>query len=97
VETTIDAGLQKITDDYVSQIADQLGPERAWIVIISNEGDILAGSAFTKNKAGSSPLYQELFEPGSIFKPLVMAWALDVGAIDTSFTVYSPGVTQIDG
>jgi len=23
--------------------------------------------------------------------------ALDVGAIDTSFTVYSPGVTQIDG
>jgi len=56
VETTIDAGLQKITDDYVSQIADQLGPERAWIVIISNEGDILAGSAFTKNKAGSSGL-----------------------------------------
>jgi len=72
VETTIDAGLQKITDDYVSQIADQLGPERAWIVIISNKGTFWQDRLLQKNKAGSSPLYQELFEPGSIFKPLVM-------------------------
>lgn len=97
VETTIDAGMQKITDDYVSQISKELDPERVWIVVISNKGDVLAASAYTKNPVGSSPIYQELFEPGSIFKPLVMAWALDTGAIDTSFTVYSPGVTQIDG
>ncbi len=97
VETTIDAGIQNITDKYVAQIAQELNPQRAWITVISNKGDVLAASAYTKNKTGSSPVYQELFEPGSIFKPLVMAWALDIGAIDTSYTVYSPGVVQIDG
>lgn len=97
VETTLDPGMQKITDDYVRQISEELAPERAWIVVISNTGDILAASAYTKDSKASSPLYQEVFEPGSIFKPLVMAWALQTKSIDTSFTVNSPGVTEIDG
>lgn len=44
-----------------------------------------------------NPVTQDLFEPGSVFKPITMAAALDTGRITPETTYTDTGVVQIGG
>jgi cell division protein FtsI (penicillin-binding protein 3)/stage V sporulation protein D (sporulation-specific penicillin-binding protein) len=44
-----------------------------------------------------NPAVQGLYEPGSVFKPITMAIALDSGAVTPSTTFYDPGYFTADG
>ena len=44
-----------------------------------------------------NPAVQSIFEPGSVFKPLTMAFGIDAGKITPSTTYQDPGVVRIGG
>jgi cell division protein FtsI (penicillin-binding protein 3) len=81
---TVDYELQYILNDEVKKQFDKTGSEEAYAVIMDpNSGKILATSFFTKNKKTQrNPIFQDQHEPGSIFKPIVVAAALNEGYIN---------------
>lgn len=79
VETTITDGVEKYQADSgsVSVIESQTGRILAM-------ASVVATSSATPS-ASRNPAISDLFEPGSIFKPLVMTMALDQKTIDTDY------------
>lgn len=76
IETSIKNGVEKYTADSGS------------ISIMSPQsGEIIAMASFAASPSAypRNPVISNLFEPGSIFKPLVMAMALDSKSINENF------------
>ncbi|MGL4970608.1 MAG: penicillin-binding transpeptidase domain-containing protein [Cetobacterium sp.] len=76
---TIDNDLQYILDDEMEKQFKKTNSEEAYAIMMDpNTGKVLATSFFRKNKkAVTNPIFQSQLEPGSIFKPLIIAAALE--------------------
>ncbi|WP_036918139.1 penicillin-binding transpeptidase domain-containing protein [Prochlorococcus sp. MIT 0602] len=105
---TLDARLQEVAlKALVEQLEDWKARKGVAIVMNVDNGEILALAStptYNPNKYWEYPsnLYkewsvQELFEPGSTFKPINLALALEEGVIEPNGTVYDSGVVNVGG
>jgi len=83
------AALHELQSQAESLAADGKGKNPKWGAMVLLEiatGDILAAASWHRDvrqpKGSSFTPYQSLFEPGSIVKPLVAAYALSAGLLD---------------
>ncbi|WP_297597132.1 penicillin-binding transpeptidase domain-containing protein [uncultured Cetobacterium sp.] len=88
---TIDNDLQYILNDEVEKQYKKTNAEEAYAIMMDpTTGKILATSFFRKNKKNvANPIFQSQIEPGSVFKPLVIAAALNEKKIskNTNFDI----------
>lgn len=91
VYLTINDEINYILNDEMEKQFKATGSEEAYAVIMNpSNGKIVATSYFTKNKRDlRNPIFQDQFEPGSTFKPIIVAAALEEGYIkkDSKFDV----------
>ena len=90
LHTTIDLELQREATRLLTEQAEAGPAERrpkwgAIALVELDSGDLLAAAAWhrdTHPKGSQFTPYQARFEPGSIVKPLVLAYALEAGRLD---------------
>ena len=108
VQLTLDARLQKVALRELSlQVEKWNAKKGVAIVMDSTNGEILALAStpsYNPNKYWkySPALFrewsvQDLFEPGSVFKPINLALALEEGVITPNGSVYDSGVVSVGG
>lgn len=104
----VEPNVQKALEEQLDLFVKEWSPEvMGGIVMDPNTGQIYALSArpsFNPNdsktfdiKALHNPLVEDVYEMGSIIKPLTMAAALDAGAVTAATTYDDPGIREIDG
>ena len=88
---TIDADLNFILNDEIKAQFENVNAYEAYGLIMDpNSGKILAVATFSKDKdLLRNNIFQSQYEPGSIFKPLIVAAAMNEGFItaNTQFNV----------
>lgn len=98
VYLTLEEDLQYILNDEIKKQFDETDSEEAYGIIVNpNSGEVLAIATFEKNKkVVRNPIFQNQLEPGSIFKPIVVAGALEDGYIneDSTFDVKNGRITK---
>ena len=81
IHTTLDLGLQKMARKAISKVlTDPNGPQAALVAIDPRRGDVLAmagGSSYRESQFNLA--VQGERQPGSAFKPFVLATALNEG------------------
>jgi penicillin-binding protein 1A len=97
VYTTIDLGIQKLAHDAIEKwLPDPEGPQAALVAINPQTGDILAmvgGTSFSKSQFNLA--VQGERQPGSSFKPFVLATALGQGISPSTTFVSRPQVISL--
>ena len=108
---TIDYNIQFQAEKLLAQEKEKLGFERGQIIVLDPKtGKILAMANFPNFDPNTyfeveekdweifqNPTIQELFEPGSVFKPIVMAAGLNEEKITPQTTYQDPGIIKIGG
>lgn len=95
LKTTLDRTVQFIVEKHLTEgVAKYNATDGIVVVLRPQDGAVLASASIPaydpsrfsgyKKEQFTDPVIGESFEPGSIFKVLVMASALDAGAVDTS-------------
>ncbi len=111
VVLTIDYNIQHFTEKALEDAINRVSATRGTILVGDPKtGEILALAnypTFDPNRYSAvsqnnfhifkNPAVQETFEPGSVFKPLTMAAALDKSAITPEDTYFDSGEFQIKG
>lgn len=112
IVTALDSGVQRIVEGAISSAVAKYNPKRvACIVMNYKNGEIAALAeypSFDLNdvprddleklfSTSKSSLISGVYEPGSTFKILTAAAALDAGAIGVSTRFYCPGYHMVDG
>ncbi len=96
---TIDSVLQYALDDEIKKAYNQFSAESTMGIIMETEtGKILAMSSYPKAKNNSelkNKTITDQFEPGSIFKPITVAVALQEGAISENEIINSTGTIKV--
>ena len=105
---TIDRWVQGVLESKLKTIQTREKSQKTGGVIIDpRNGDVIAMGAvpnFNPNRyfdieninTFSNPIIEDVYELGSIFKPLTVAIALDSGAINTKYKYNDTGVVYID-
>ena len=96
---TIDSTLQYALDEEMKKVQTEYSAESSMGILIEAEtGKILAMSTYpkgtNKNEIKNRPII-DFFEPGSIFKPIIIAMGLQEGVINENSTVYSKGFIEV--
>jgi len=109
---TIDVNIQKYAEEALNHLMEEQKPKTATAIVMKvNTGEIVAMSSKPSFDLNNPPRnnVQELleqvrnisivdvYEPGSTFKVLTMAAALDAGVAELSNTFYDPGFCTVDG
>lgn len=107
---TIDFRVQFEAEKLLKKAKDNLSIEGGEILVVEpKSGKIIAMASYPNFDPNSyqefaqnleffkNPSTQNLFEPGSIFKPVTMAIALEEGKITPETTYRDPGEIRIDG
>lgn len=109
---TIDRAVQKSMEELVDEAVVETGSDSATIVVINpKNGEILALATTPRMDLNDISEYQKLFpqgtpynrtigqdyEPGSVFKVLTMAAALDAGAVTPETQFVDTGVIEVGG
>lgn len=106
---TIDPGIQFMAEKVLSEFQEKLGFEGGQILVLDpGSGKILALSQipnFDPNyyskiedpEIFKNAVTQKIFEPGSVFKPVVMAAALNEEKVTPKTTYVDKGEVQIGG
>lgn len=109
IVVTIDYNIQSKTEEVLREYVDKWGAESGSIIVADPKtGAILSMASlpdFDINYYNEvedintylNPVTQKLFEPGSIFKPITMAGALNEGVIGPETTYYDEGEVKIGG
>lgn len=110
--TTLDSGIQQIVDAAVQSAVAKYNPKGvACIVMDYNTGGIAALSEYPSFDLNNVPrdnleqlfgysksnIVSSVYEPGSTFKILTAAAALDAGVMSVSNTFYCTGSKLVDG
>lgn len=89
LKTSINRQIQLLSENLLKDGVDKYQADSASLIIIKpSTGEILAIAAYSASPSASQTKIDNianLFEPGSIFKPLVVASALDSKSISTDF------------
>lgn len=100
IEVTLDARLQEVVHAELRQLMEEHAPALAMAIALDVEsGDVLAlDSASRYDYSGFAPLLHE-FTPGSTFKAIIMALALDAGVTtpDERFPTYRGAGLRLGG
>lgn len=106
---TIDQNIQFKIEQELSQAIEKYEAESGSIIIMEpKSGAILAMAnlpSFNPNEYGKvenirsflNPSIQELYEPGSVFKPITMAMGLDTGKVNHNTVYEDKGMIYIGG
>ena len=108
IELTIDANIQTHAEEVLSDLITQYEGEAGTVIVAEPDtGKILAMASFpnfdpneySKFDIGSflNPAVQSVYEPGSIFKVITMASAMDAGAVTPETTYYDSGELTLNG
>ena len=93
IHTTLDVGLQKMARKAIGKVlADPKGPQAALVAIEPKTGKVLAmvgGSNYRESQFNLA--VQGERQPGSAFKPFVLATALDEGSLTGDAFHLAPG------
>lgn len=104
---TIDYNIQSVAESLLEKAEENLGIEGGTIIVMDpSSGEIMALTntpTFDPNyfaqvsdlKVFQNPAIQQIYEPGSIFKALTMAAALDAQAVTPDTTYIDKGFVQI--
>lgn len=104
---TIDYNIQFKAEKLLQQAKDNFGIEKGEIIVVDpNSGEILALANFPSFNPNNyqqiknlnifkNSAFQELFEPGSVFKPITMVAALDQHKITPQTTYVDKGFVQV--
>ncbi|MEK7650233.1 MAG: penicillin-binding protein 2 [Patescibacteria group bacterium] len=107
--TTLDTGVQTNLESVLKKIQEEYSAASAGGIIINPKtGRVIAMASvpsFDPNSYRSvedigvfkNPLVEDLFEMGSVVKPLTMAAAMDAGAVNLKTTYKDTGTRVIDG
>jgi cell division protein FtsI/penicillin-binding protein 2 len=108
IVTTIEPVVQNFVEQELERTMKKFGSEAAnGIIINPQNGEIIAMAhipSFDLNNFGkvsdateySNPLVENVFEFGSVVKPLVIAAALDADVISAETPFYDPGFIQVE-
>lgn len=109
---TVDLTLQHKADQVIAEAVERYQAESGSIIIINpKNGDILAMAHSRKYDPNNysreaeqkgvelflDPTISEVYEPGSILKPITMASALDADVVDPETSRYFPASVKVDG
>lgn len=105
---TVDYNVQSFVEITLNNLLKKWGAESGLIIVQEPAtGKILAAASrpiFDPNNYANykledfiNPAVQKVFEPGSSFKPITMAAALDIGAVTPETTYTDRGAVQIGG
>jgi cell division protein FtsI (penicillin-binding protein 3) len=98
VELTVDAELQRVAEEALASTVAEFGATAAWAITLdARTAEVLAvanAPAFNPNTPGVDVAYAknrafaESYEPGSIFKMITFAAALDAGVVDPAERIF---------
>lgn len=106
---TLDFNIQSLAESLLNNAAENLGIEEGTIIVMDpRSGKILTLAntpSFDPNTYASqtnlsvfqNPAVQKIFEPGSVFKPVTMAGALQEKKVTPETTYEDKGVLKIGG
>jgi len=106
---TIDPNIQFFVEEKLKETIKQLQAPSGMIIIMEVKTGAIKAMAswpnFNPNKYNEvenpnlflNPAISEAYEPGSIFKPITMAGALNEGVIEPNTTYEDKGFTEVDG
>jgi len=106
---TLDYNIQSLAESLLEKAQESLGIQEGTIIAMDpTSGKVLALASrptFDPNSYSEvadigifqNPAIQKLYEPGSIFKPITMAAALDSGSITPQTTYEDEGIIRIGG
>lgn len=90
IHTSLNRQIQLLSENILKNGVEKYQADSASLIIIKPQnGEILAMASFEATPSAyisKVPNISNLFEPGSIFKPLVMSAALDSNSINSDFT-----------
>ncbi len=88
INTSLDKSIQTLlTHELESAIATYKSDAASGVIINPNTGEILAADYINYLQTGNRiPFSQDVFEPGSIFKPITLAIALETKSISKDHT-----------
>ncbi|MDP3997843.1 MAG: penicillin-binding protein 2 [bacterium] len=107
VVLTIDRVVQSYIEDELRQGVEKYQAERGSIIVMNPATGSVLGMAtyptFDPNyyyaindpRVQLNPIISEIFEPGSVLKPLIMAAAIDTGKVTPSTTMVDSGPVQV--
>ena len=109
VVLTIEPKVQALVESKAMALIEKWGAKKAGILVLDpKNGDIIAmalSPTFNPNKYGEvsdigvfkNSFVEDVFEMGSIMKPITMASAIDAGVINNSTTYVDNGFVELDG
>ncbi len=108
VVTTIETRVQQYLEQTLESTLDTWNADSGFGIIINPQtGEIYAmtsSPSYNNNEFGKvedislyrNPLVENIYEFGSVIKPLVVAGALDKGAVTADTPFYDPGFVQVE-
>lgn len=101
IKLTLNRKVQLLAQSIIKKSVETYNADSASVIIISPQnGEILAMASSEASPSAlitKIPNISDLFEPGSIFKPLTMASALDSGNINSDFVCQKCNQARIIG
>lgn len=105
--THIDKTIQLSVDEKLKNGIEKYGAKAGTVIVMRpRDGAVLAMSSYPSydpekyakfsNELFKNPAISDAFEPGSIFKTIVMASALDAGAVDEDTVCECAGPVKVD-
>ncbi len=106
---TIDPNLSFFINEKLKETVQKLSAAKGTVIVMETKTGAIKAMvnypSFNPNKYNEvtnlelflNPAISEVFEPGSIFKPITLSAAIDAGVITPNTTYEDKGFTEVDG